>query len=65
MKKQYIAPNILTVKASTQEILAASHPSLGLSDKTFDGNQSLSKKHTPTTNLWDDSWETPEDEEEN
>lgn len=64
MKKQYIAPNILMVKTDTQEILAGSDPSLGLSDKTFDGNQSLSKKHN-NGSLWDESWEAPEDEEEN
>ena len=52
------------VKTDTQEILAGSDPSLGLSDKTFDGSQSLSKKHN-NGSLWDESWEAPEDEEEN
>lgn len=65
MKKQYIVPNILMVKADTQEILEVSQ-SLELSDGYYYGEDALSKKNKLNkSGLWDDSWETPEDEDKN
>lgn len=64
MKKQYTAPNILMIKADTQEILEVSQ-SLELSDGYYYGHDALSKKHNSTNNLWDDSWETSEEEDKN
>lgn len=63
MKKQYIVPNIIMVATETQSILEGSN--LGLDNKEYPGSSALSKKHTFTCdNLWDETWEDPEEEDQ-
>lgn len=68
MKKTYIQPNIILVKTNLENtILAASNPGNfdgGLDNKGVDAGSITSKKNRGLTNLWDESWEIPEEEEE-
>ncbi|WP_337668237.1 hypothetical protein [Prevotella sp.] len=65
MKKQYIVPNIIMVATESQSILAGADKIDVNSSTTFDGISALSKKHTFTCdNLWDETWEDPEEEDQ-
>lgn len=63
MKKQYITPSIILVNTEIQTILAGS--SVEKDDKPYSPEGALSKKHTFTSdNLWDETWEDPEEEDQ-
>ena len=63
MKKQYITPSIILVNTEIQTILAGS--SLEKDDTSHLPESALSKKHAFTCdNLWDETWEDPEEEDQ-
>ena len=62
MKKQYITPSIILVNTEIQTILA---DSMNVENKPYSPDVALSKKHTFTCdNLWDETWEDPEEEDQ-
>lgn len=64
MKKIYTAPATVLVKTDIQAILAGSGDSLTADkDKTFNGTEALSKKHSFTSeNLWEQDWDDEEED---
>lgn len=62
MKKQYITPSIILVNTEIQTILEGS---MEVTNGTYSPGVALSKKHTFTCdNLWDETWEDPEEEDQ-